>query len=210
MSCWVRGARADQARAPPLRRYGRGVTGLAAELRLLGSPNVGRIFLGVDLDVFRPAGQPGALRRRDIPTDAPIALYAGRFCSGKRLGVLVAGHASVPEAEHPWLVLAGDGGLGPWLEAHVSHDRRLTVLPYVRERGSPAPYAAADSYVARGTVEMFGLSIAEAMACGLPVVAVARGAASDPGRRVRVRAFGWRPTFDALTSIYPKLGGASA
>jgi len=154
---------------------------VVSELRSLGIADVRCVPLGVDLDVFAPAEQSDVLRRRlAVPDGVPLAVYAGRFSTEKRLDVLIAGHASIPESQRPFLVLIGDGGLRDWLIARAKDQRRLAVLPFIPDRRDLArAYASADFYVAPGPGETFGLAIAEAMACGLPVVAVARGAAPD-------------------------------
>ena len=54
------------------------------------------------------------------------------------------------------------------------------MLPYVQGRGELARIlASADFYLAPGPGETFGLAIAEALACGLPVVVVDRAAGVD-------------------------------
>jgi glycosyltransferase involved in cell wall biosynthesis len=50
---------------------------------------------------------------------------------------------------------------------------------FVPEADLPAVYAAADIYVHTGVQESFGLSVIEAAAAGLPVVAVAEGGPCD-------------------------------
>jgi alpha-1,6-mannosyltransferase len=154
---------------------------VAAELRSLGIRDVRCVPLGVDLDLFAPVDDGGALRRRLwVPDGVPIALYAGRLCSEKRLDVLVEAHASIPEPQRPFLAMVGDGRLRTWLMERSGRQRRLAILPFVADRAELALlYGGADFYMAPGPGETFGLSIAEAMACGLPVVAVASGGAPD-------------------------------
>lgn len=155
---------------------------VSRELRSLGVPRVHTVGLGVDLETFRPHPPADRLDPSawDVDEGVPVGIYAGRFCAEKRLDVLLEGHATLPPEERPHLVLVGGG---PWLDriaALAEHRPRLTLLPYVQERAELARlYASADFYLAPGPGETFGLSIAEAMACGLPVVAVDRAAAPD-------------------------------
>lgn len=155
---------------------------VARELEALGVPRVRTVGLGVDLETFRPRPEGCEQIRKTwgVADGVPAGIFVGRFCAEKRLDVLLAGHALLPEAERPHLVLVGGG---PWLDRlrDLAATRpRLTLRPYVKDRDELARlYSAADFYLAPGPGETFGLSIAEAMACGLPAVVVDRAAAPD-------------------------------
>jgi alpha-1,6-mannosyltransferase len=156
---------------------------VARELRALGVPRVRHVSLGVDLETFRPAGEeelPGR-EAMGIPDDGrPVGIYAGRFCAEKRLDVLLDGHALLPVESRPHLLLVGGGPHRDRLERLARERPRVHLHPYVQDREHLARlYAASDFYAAPGPGETFGLSIAEAMACGLPVLVVDRGAAPD-------------------------------
>lgn len=155
---------------------------VAVELRRLGVKDVRCVPLGVDLELFSPHADGGhALRDQlSIRDDVPIALYVGRFCSEKRLDVVLDAHRRLPSDIRPHLVLVGDGGQRGALCEEAARRTRLSVLPYVQDRNELARlYRGADCYIAPGPGETFGLAIAEAMASGLPVVAVDQGAAPD-------------------------------
>ncbi len=157
-------------------------TSVVEELRSLGVPRVFECSLGVDLETFRP--RPAAERvewaAHGVPTDRPIGIYAGRFCAEKRLDVVLEGHAATPERDRPHLVLVGDGPHREQLEERAANDPFLTLLPYQSSREALARmYASADFYIACGPGETFGLSIAEGMASGLPLLVVDRAAAPD-------------------------------
>jgi len=80
------------------------------------------------------------------------------------------------------LLIAGDGPSRAEIERHAA-DRgagRARFLGYVPYAELPALYAAADLFVHAPREERWGVSVAEALACGLPVVASTRvGAAYD-------------------------------
>ena len=166
---------------------------VAQELRGLGVPCVREISLGVDLDLFHPDAAARACvtpfddeassctrALADLRRDGPVGLYVGRFCVEKRLDIVVDAHAQVPLSRRPHLVLVGGGPQFDALKARARTQERLSVLPYVRDRMQLAAlYASADFYVAAGPGETFGLAIGEALASGLPVVTVARGAGPD-------------------------------
>ena len=159
-----------------------GSASVAADLRSLGVTNVRCVPLGVDLNVFAPdAREPPRLREAlGIDDHRPIALYVGRFCAEKRLDVVVEAVTRLPDAERPHLLFVGGGPGKAWLEAMAAQLDHVSILPFVLDRLELATmYRNADFYIAAGPGETFGLAIAEAMACGLPVVAVNRGAAPD-------------------------------
>lgn len=155
---------------------------IVRELRAFGIPDVRAVGLGVDLDTFRPlpAGERIDRSRWGVEPGVAVGVYAGRFCAEKRLDVLLEGHALIPPERRPHIVLVGGGPLRDDVRKLAAGRRRLTLLPYVQDRSELARvYASADFYLGTGPGETFGLSIAEGMACGLPVVAVGRGAAPD-------------------------------
>lgn len=155
---------------------------VARELRELGIADVRCVGLGVDLKTFRPRPPEERVDWTGFGVEpgSPVAIYAGRFCAEKRLDVVLDGHASLPLQRRPHIVLVGGGPHQDRIEARARGQRRLTVLPYVRDREELARlYASADFYLASGPGETFGLSIAEALASGLPAVVVDRGAAPD-------------------------------
>lgn len=94
-------------------------------------------------------------------------------------------NAAQPARHHEILflcdvVLMGDGPDRTALEKIFQRSSRVTLLPYELDRARVAQVmAAADFYLACGPGETFGLAIAEALAAGLPVLAVNRGAAPD-------------------------------
>ena len=154
-------------------------TAVAGELRDLGVRDVHEIPLGVDLETFRPLEDANA--HPLLPRNgAPVALYVGRLCPEKRLDVLIDGHALLPAEDQPDLFLVGDGNIRNGIVGRAGEGGRVHVLPYVSDREELVRmYNGADFYVAPGPGETFGLSIGEALACGLPVLCVDRGAGPD-------------------------------
>lgn len=155
---------------------------VADDLRALGLRNVRTVGLGVDLDTFRPLDGLSVIDRTrlGIAPEVPLGIYTGRFCAEKRLDVILAGQERIPIDKRPHLLLVGGGPHAGRLRQMAAERPRLTIAEYVHDRPALSRLlASADFYVAPGPGETFGLSIAEAMACGLPVVAVRRGAAPD-------------------------------
>lgn len=156
---------------------------VAEELVSLGVPRVHYVSLGVDLDLFRPRRSEDSAWRSAWGVEdqaRQVGLYVGRFCAEKRLDVVLDGHARLPAATRPTLVLVGGGPLEASLLERARRQDGLRILPYESDRDRLARmYAAADFYLAAGPGETFGLSIGEALASGLPVLCVGRGAGPD-------------------------------
>lgn len=151
-------------------------------LERLGVERVHLIPLGVDLETFTPDRRDSAWRAAVGARDGqPVAVYAGRFATEKRLDVVLAGLPELHRTTGVKLVLIGEGHLRPRFEAvQREHPEMLAVLPYERDRaGLARALASADLYVAPFAMETFGLAAVEAMACGLPVVGVGSGAIAD-------------------------------
>lgn len=157
---------------------------VADELRALGVRRVRHISLGVDLDTFHPeadaAGLAPTRSQLGISQDVPVGVFAGRFCAEKRLDVVIEAHRRIPLAQRPHLLFVGGGPHLERMQEAARETERVSLLPYIADRHELAAlYAAMDFYIAAGPGETFGLAIGEALACGLPVVTVERGAAPD-------------------------------
>jgi len=146
--------------------------------RRLRAQGVGRpievLPTGVDLERFRP-GSPGVARRLlSLDPDESVLLYVGRLDREKNLEFLIDAVARA-RAPRLRLLLVGRGTRADVL-------RRLIAARGLADRAElrgglppdslPAYYRAADAFVFASTTETQGLAVLEAMACGLPVVAV--------------------------------------
>lgn len=124
---------------------------------------------GVDVSLFDPARRSRAARERltrgrraDV-----VALYVGRLAPEKGLERL----AGVPEHPGVHLSLVGQGPLRQSLEATLDPSTTTFVGPLSGVELAEA-YASADVFVFPSVVETFGFVLLEALASGLPVVAV--------------------------------------
>lgn len=135
------------------------------------------MFNGVDVAAFSP--QEADRQRREalgFGCDDVVFAFAGRLVGWKGLSVAVRALAELPLRGLPVkLLLIGDGAARPDLlrmAAELNVGDRVVIHPPVAHRELPALYALADGGVFPSIGdEAFGITIAEAMACGLPVVA---------------------------------------
>jgi len=130
---------------------------------------------GTDLDRYRPGSQAAARRALGLPEGGGrILLYVGRLDREKNLEFLLDAVARI-RARGTRLVLVGKGTRRATLE-QAAATRGLGGR--VEFPGSAGPetlahwYRAADLFVFASTTETQGLAALEAMASGLPVVAI--------------------------------------
>lgn len=146
----------------------------------LGTPaeKLAVVPYGVDR-ALAPGPKPAALARRLGVDGAPVALFLGSLEERKNLGFLLdVWHEVLHARADAKLIVAG---AGPLLGDLCAHARRIGVEASVVFTGHvPAAekldyYRLADLLVFPSTMEGFGLVVAEAMSCGLPVLVSNRG-----------------------------------
>lgn len=132
---------------------------------------------GIDLSHFKAAKTPGSFRSRlGLKPDAPILLSVGRVDPEKRLDFLIDAFARladrIPDAH---LVFAGDGSARKKLEAHAAATKvndRIHFLGMVNRVDLPDLLHDATVFLSASTTEVHPISVIEAIASGLPLVAV--------------------------------------
>jgi 1,2-diacylglycerol 3-alpha-glucosyltransferase len=132
---------------------------------------------GIDLSNFKKAKSPGSFRNRlGLKPDAPILLSVGRVDPEKRLDFLIEAFTHLaeqfPEAQ---LVFAGDGGARKDLEAKAASTKakdRIHFLGMVARADLPDLLHDATIFLSASTTEVHPISVIEAIASGLPIIAV--------------------------------------
>jgi glycosyltransferase involved in cell wall biosynthesis len=158
-------------------------------LRAQGVPpeRAGLFPYAVDVESFArrsrlsPGERAAARERLGVPAGPRVVLGLAKFNDREAPWDLLRAFARLEE-EDVWLVLAGDGPARPALAGFVREKRlsRVRFPGYVPYPELPALYAAADLFVHPAREERWGVSVQEALACGLPVVASSRvGAGYD-------------------------------
>lgn len=148
------------------------VTSREMEARLRAHPSRPRLAYfpnGVDIDDFMPASTPRAL------DGSRTVLYVGRLEREKNLATLIDALAALAEPRVR-LVVLGDGSLRTSLAARARQaGLEANFLGVVPHGALPRYYREADCFVLPSLTEGHPKALIEAMACGLPCAASARG-----------------------------------
>ncbi|MGQ5711465.1 glycosyltransferase [Desulforudis sp. DRI-14] len=136
---------------------------------------------GVDLDRFFAYEPPSAVRKAFRLPAKPVVLYVGRMDPDKSLDTLLKAIPFILAQHDVHFVLCGTGNLREKFERQVRRDglsAYVTFLGPLSNHGSELPrlYHLATCFVIPSGVESQSIVTLEAMASGLPVIAVQAGA----------------------------------
>lgn len=133
---------------------------------------------GVDDRFRREAPRPDLVERYGL-RDRVVVLFFGGLKARKNLFLLLeVWRRVVAERPDARLLVAGGGALLPPLRAEAERQGlggSVAFTGYVPEADKVAHYNLADVFLFPSAMEGFGLTVAEAMSCGRPVVASDRG-----------------------------------
>lgn len=145
---------------------------------------------GIPMAQFAGGNGPAFRLRHAIPEDRPLALFVGRVAHEKNIGFLLEAMVHARKMRPDLLLLiAGEGPAMGDLQKQVATLGLADSVRFVgyldRQQGLPDCYAAADVFVFASRTETQGLVLLEAMAAGVPVIALAEMGTTDilaPGR----------------------------
>lgn len=149
---------------------------------------IAAISNGVDLTHFKPGKAPNLMYEKyGIDPKKPIVLYVGRLDPEKRVGLVIEAFKKtrailVEKRIEPLLVLVGDGTDKANLEKLVV---KLGLVDAVKFLGKVLPpdlyeiYRMGWVFVTASPIETQGIVLIEAAACGLPLIAVNKGAVAE-------------------------------
>ncbi len=145
---------------------------MAGKLIAMGLAQVHVQPLGVDLQAFHPGNRDPSLRQRlGLAADCHLLIFAGRGSREKNLGTLLHCMKRLGPRYHLLLV-------GSHMPLQVP-DNVTVINRFCAASEVAGLLASADALVHAGDQETFGLVVLEAMASGIPVVAVNAGAFAE-------------------------------
>lgn len=139
---------------------------------------------GVDLACFGPGEAEESLYKKyKIPQNRPVVLYVGRVDPEKQVGTVIQAFwellHKIPKA---LLLVVGDGVDKSRLRKEI---KKMGIDESVKFLGRVLPpdlyelYKVGDLFVTASEIETQGIVLIEAAACGLPLVAVDKGAVAE-------------------------------
>lgn len=160
---------------------------LARRLAGLGLHAPVAVPFGIDKVRFDPmqrdaSVRAGWLERCGAPADAALIVAVGRHHPEKRMHVVIDAvrRAQLATERKLALVLIGDGPLRRLVELWARKLEHVCVAGFVSDRNHiAATLASADAVLHASAAETYGLSVAEAICSGTPVVVPDSGGASD-------------------------------
>jgi glycosyltransferase involved in cell wall biosynthesis len=152
---------------------------LAAAKKIVSPHKAKLIYNGVDLERFKPGEDDGLRDELNIPRQATVLGYLGEIKRERNLDVMVEAVAHlIPERSGLYLVMVGDASMEPG-EPERLRQLAAEKAPALTERivftgyrlDPERFYRIFDVYVLPSSREGFGVTLIEAMATGVPLVA---------------------------------------
>jgi len=154
----------------------------AAQVEARYARTVEVVHNGVDVDQFRPLARELPLRARlGLPVAARVVVSIGRLVGWKGLRVILEALAQLPRDTHYLVVGEGpDGGRLREQAVQFGVAERVHFCGRVAHDELPQVLAQADMLVQPSLgEESFGITLVEAMACALPVLASRQGGMTE-------------------------------
>jgi glycosyltransferase involved in cell wall biosynthesis len=151
------------------------------DLLRLGLADVEVWGRGVDTETFHPGRRSEAIRAALGMGSRYTFLYVGRLAAEKRVEQVVDAFRLASEMVPRGVIHLVIAGAGPReAELRAALPPGVTFLGLLDRRGRlPDLYANCDAFVFASVTETLGLVVLEAMASGLPVIAVPEGGVRD-------------------------------
>ena len=144
------------------------------EMIRLGVKNVFQMrAVGIDRSRFRPG-------KTEKQNHEITMLYVGRITPEKNVILLLNAFLKLAETyPHLKLCVIGDGPQLAELKTRYGNHARIVFKGRIANENLNREYAKADIFINPSHTETFGMTSAEALACGLPIIVAARGGNLD-------------------------------
>ena len=137
---------------------------------------------GIDLERFNPVGDNATLKEKYAIPSKPILLYVGRLDPEKQLDKVMHAVALALKKVNFCFVVVGKGTKRDSLERlskKLGIDQHVLFAGFVPDQELPVFYRMGRCFIMASTAELQSISTMEAMASGLPVIAVDAGALNE-------------------------------
>jgi glycosyltransferase involved in cell wall biosynthesis len=145
-------------------------------------PEVVAVSSGISLETFKPSGDNRLVMEKYLIPHKPILLYVGRLDPEKHMEeILHAVKMAVKKIDFSF-VIVGKGTSKTSLEKlalELGISNNVLFTGYVPDADLPSFYQFSRCFIIASIAELLSLGTLQAMACGLPVVAVNAGALSE-------------------------------
>jgi glycosyltransferase involved in cell wall biosynthesis len=136
---------------------------------------ISSISNGIDLEIFNNKNNSDYLRKKYHLPNKPTLMYLGRLDKEKYVDFLLKAFAIATKKIDAHFVTAGFGAEEANLKKLVTDlgiEKSVTFTGFVPDKDKPNLYRVADCFLIAGTVELQSIATMEAMASGLPIIAV--------------------------------------
>ncbi|HBS04343.1 MAG TPA: hypothetical protein DEA96_05225 [Leptospiraceae bacterium] len=148
---------------------------------------ISTIYNGIDHALFKvPSSKDVVAFKKKYKLKKPFALCVGIGKKHKNVDFVVRSLKTLWDGDLDLdLCIAGTGGKLPGYLADAlkdfEHASRIRILPFFENSELPLLYASSDIFIMPSLLEGFGFPLAEAMACGVPVVSSNRSSLPEVG-----------------------------
>lgn len=130
---------------------------------------------GVNTTLYSPEN-PAKEQKINIPDDHIVLFTLQRLAREKRVDIVIKAFKEILRAHKKTILIVG--GIGPEkkdlinLAKKLKIDHKIIFTGYIDEKELPQYFLMSDIFLFHSTFETFGITLAQAMSCGLPIISV--------------------------------------
>ena len=140
------------------------------------------ISSGIDFKQFNPKGNTQAIKEKYRVPNKPVLLYVGRLDPEKRIEEIIQSAAKALQKIDFCVVIVGKGNSKASLEKlsqQLGITENVLFTGFVPDEDLPYFYKLANCFIISSIAELLSLVTLQAMASGLPIIAINAGALSE-------------------------------